>query len=157
MSAPPLVYSLPPSSLRPDERSRRSARVRPHQGARRHALVEVGAVADEDRLAARSLPDDSNDLLRFLLAIVAAVPGYGGAGKRWLVRRSGKVRHGARCLVFLRGEHARERLVEPLHEAFLRAAVGAELDRLELHRPEPGVLGLQEERHFGFAEAVDRL
>src|SRR5207248_1375766 len=37
MSAPPLVYSLPPSSRRPDERSRRSARVRPHQGARRHA------------------------------------------------------------------------------------------------------------------------
>ncbi len=153
--------------------------MRPHQGARRHAsqamldvegaeaharflerrhdLVEVRAVADEDRLAARSLPDDRNDLLRFLLAVVAAVPGHGGAGKRWLVRRSGKVRHGARCLVFLRGEHARERLVEPLHEAFLRAAVGAELDRLELHRPEPGVLGLQEERHFGFAEAVDRL
>src|SRR5206468_3100128 len=63
----------------------------------------------------------------------------------------------ARGLVFLRGEHARERLVEPLHEAFLRAAVGAELDRLELHRPEPGMLGLQEERHFCFAEAVDRL
>src|SRR5882762_10514338 len=124
---------------------------------RRHDLVEVRAVADEDRLAARSLADDSNDLLRFLLAVVPAVPGHGGAGKRWLVRRSGKVRHGARCLVFLRGEHARERLVEPLHEAFLRAAVGAELDRLELHRPEPGVLGLQEERHFGFAEAVDRL
>src|SRR5881296_3151374 len=123
----------------------------------RHDLVEVRTVADEDRLAARSLPDDSNELLRFLLAVVAAVPGHGGAGKRWLVRRSGKVRHGARCLVFLRGEHARERLVEPLHEAFLRAAVGTELDRLELHRPEPGVLGLQEERHFGFAEAVDRL
>src|SRR5207244_159399 len=51
----------------------------------------------------------------------------------------------------------REGLVEPLREAFLRAAVGAELDRLELHRPEPAVLGLQEERHFGFAEAVDRL
>jgi hypothetical protein len=58
-------------------------------------------------------------------------------------------------LIFLRGEHAGA-LVEP-YEAFLRAAVGAELDRLYLHRPEPGVLGLQEERHFGFAEAVDRL
>ena len=124
---------------------------------RRHDLVEVRAVADEDRLAARSLPDDSNDLLRFLLAVVAAVPGHGGAGKRALVRRSGKVRHCARGLVFLRGEHARERLVEPLHEAFLRAAVGAELDRLELHRPEPGVLRPQEQRYFGFAEAVDRL
>src|SRR5947209_815120 len=124
---------------------------------RRHDLVEVRTVADEDRLAARSLPDDSNDLLRFLLAVVAAVPGHGGAGGRRLVRRSGKVRHGTRCLVFLRGEHARERLVEPLHEAFLRAAVGAELDRPDLHRPEPGGLGLQEERHFGFAEAVDRL
>src|SRR5439155_1654789 len=51
---------------------------------RRHDLVEVRAVADEDRLAARSLPDDSNDLLRFLLAVVAAVPGHGGAGKRRL-------------------------------------------------------------------------
>src|SRR6266702_1149152 len=152
MSAPPLVYSLPPSSLLPDEGAEAHARFL----ERRHDLVEVRAVADEDRLAARSLPDDSNDLLRFLLAVVAAVPSHGGARKRRLVRRSGKVRHCARCLVFLRGEHARERLVEPLHEAFLRAAVGAELDRLELHRPEPGVLGLQEERHFGFAKAVDR-
>src|SRR5882762_2784858 len=34
---------------------------------RRHDLVEVSAVADKDRLAARRSPDDSDDLLCFLL------------------------------------------------------------------------------------------
>src|SRR5882672_808795 len=124
---------------------------------RRHDLVEVRAVADQDRLAARSLPDDSNDLFRFLFPVVAAMPGHGHAGEGRLVRRSGKVRHGAQRLVLLRGEHARERLVEPLHEAFLRAAVGAELDRLERHRTDARMLCLEEERDFRFAEAVDGL
>src|SRR5258706_3384468 len=123
---------------------------------RRHDLVEVRAVADEDRLAARSLPDDSNDLLRFLLAVVAAVPGHGGASKSALVRRSGKVRHGARCLVFLRGGHARERFVEPLDEAFLRAAVWGELYRLPRKRGEPRGVFTEKQRNFWLAGTGDR-
>src|SRR5262249_26957679 len=98
---------------------------------RRHDLVEVRAVADEDRLAAGSLASDRNDPLRLLLAVVAAVPAHGRARERGLEGRRGKIRHCARGLVFLRGKDARERGVEPAYQALLRAAVGAELDRLE--------------------------
>src|SRR5437773_1262792 len=124
---------------------------------RRHDLVEVRAVADEDRLAARSLPDDSNDLLRFLLAVVAAVPGHRGSSELRLEGRGGEIRDGAGGLIFLRGKDAREGGVEPLDEAFLRAAVGAELDRLEGNGTDPVVFCTQEQGNLRFAEAVDGL
>jgi len=200
MSAPPLVYSLPPSSsgrtrgeeIGEDEAAPGRAQARepgdavPEVQERARQRVEVlhdlllascsiverrkrtpaslsagtissrcAPVADEDRLAAEA-PGRYNDLLRFLLAVVAAVPVTAAPGSALSCGEAG--RYGTAPDVWSSCAGARAGNDSLNHfTSLLRAAVGAELDRLELHRPEPGVLRVQEERHFGFAEAVNRL
>jgi hypothetical protein len=73
------------------------------------------------------------------------------------MRGRGRVRHGARAAVGLARQDLRERGVEPVDEAALRAEVSAEGEPFELDRAEAALPGIQKQRDLGLAEAVDRL